>query len=39
MNYKYPCTGQIRIEGFGAYLENNIGSPRRNIQLFAEELK
>lgn len=39
MNYKYPCTGQIPIEGFGAYLENNIGSPRRNIQLFAEELK
>lgn len=39
MNYRYPCTGQITIEGFGRFLEENIGEPRRNIRLFAEELQ
>lgn len=39
MDYRYPCTGQIKVEGFGKYLEENVGSPRKNIRLFAEELQ
>lgn len=37
MPYRYPCTGNISLKGFGEYLEQNIGHPRRNIQLFAKE--
>lgn len=36
--YRYPCTGNISLKGFGEYLEKEIGEPRRNIRLFAEEL-
>ena len=39
MNYRYPCTGQIKVEGFGKYLEENISSPRENIRLFSKELQ
>lgn len=39
MNYLYPCTGNISINGFGAFLEENIKEPRRNINLFSEELR
>lgn len=36
--YRYPCTGNIGIKGFGEYLENEIGEPRRNLRLFSQEL-
>lgn len=36
--FKYPCTGNISLRGFGDYLESQIGEPRRNINLFAREL-
>lgn len=36
--YRYPCTGNISLEGFGEYLEKEIGEPRRNLRLFADEL-
>lgn len=36
--YRYPCTGNISVKGFGAFLEKEIGEPRRNINLFAKEL-
>ena len=37
-SYRYPCTGNISIKGFGEYLETEIGEPRRNLRLFAKEL-
>ena len=39
MKYRYPCTGNVGIMGFGKYLEREIAEPRRNIRLFASELK
>ena len=39
MKYRCPCTGNVGIEGFGTYLEREIGEPRRNLHLFAAELK
>lgn len=39
MNYRYPCTGQIPIEGFGKYLEDHIAYPRKNIRLFQQLLQ
>lgn len=36
--YRYPCTGNVSIKGFGEFLENEIREPRRNIRLFTEEL-
>lgn len=39
MKYRYPCTGNVGIKGFGGYLEHEIAEPRRNIRLFAFELK
>ncbi len=36
--YRYPCTGNITLKGFGEFLEKEIGEPRRNIRLFADEL-
>ena len=39
MKYRYPCTGNVGIRGFGKYLEGEIAEPRRNIRLFASELK
>ena len=39
MKYKYPCTGNIGIEGFGEYLEKNITTARRNIGIFSKELQ
>jgi len=38
ITYRYPCTGNISIEGFGAFLEQEIKEPRRNLRLFADEL-
>ena len=35
MKYRYPCTGNVGIIGFGKYLEGEIAEPRRNIRLFA----
>ena len=39
MQYQYPCTGNIGIEGFDHFLNQNIQEPRRNINLFSAELK
>lgn len=39
MKYKYPCTGEVTTNGFGEYLEKNLGEPRKNIREFSEELK
>ena len=39
MKYRYPCTGNVEIKGFGEYLEREIAEPRRNIRLFVAELK
>lgn len=36
--YRYPCTGNVSLKGFGEYLETEIGEPRRNLRLFADEL-
>ncbi len=36
--YRYPCTGNISLKGFGGYLEKEIGEPRRNLRLFTQEL-
>lgn len=36
-NYKYPCTRNIGIDGFGSFLEQEIKEPRRNIRLFTQE--
>ena len=36
-SYRYPCTNNIGINGFGQFLEQEIGEPRRNIRLFAME--
>ncbi len=38
MNYRYPCTGYLTMNGFGAWLEQECTSPRRNINLFSQEL-
>lgn len=38
IKYQYPCTENISLNGFGEYLEHEIGMPRRNIQMFANEL-
>ncbi len=35
---RYPCTGHVRADGFGAFLESELGEPRRNLQAFAREL-
>ena len=36
--YNYPCTGHIKMDGFGRYLEEECGESRRNLKLFAAEL-
>lgn len=38
MNYRYPCTGYIPMNGFGTWLEQECGEPRRNINAFSREL-
>ena len=38
MNYRYPCTGYLAMNGFGAWLEQECTTPRRNINLFSQEL-
>ena len=35
--YKYPCTRNIGLKGFGSFLEEEAGAPRRNLGLFAKE--
>ena len=37
--YKYPCTGHITMDGFGRYLEEECVESRRNLNLFAKELR
>jgi CDP-6-deoxy-D-xylo-4-hexulose-3-dehydrase len=37
ISYTYPCTRNIDLKGFGVFLENEIGAPRKNIKQFAEE--
>lgn len=37
-SYRYPCTRNIGMDGFGQYLESEIREPRRNIRLFSKEL-
>lgn len=37
INYTYPCTRTVNAKGFGLYLEQNLGEPRKNIRLFAKE--
>lgn len=39
MNYKYPCTGIVKTNGFGAYLEENLKEPRRNLVALGKELQ
>ena len=36
--FRYPCTGKVSIEGFGDFLEKNIGEARQNLSCFAGEL-
>lgn len=38
MTFRYPCTRNIGMEGFGAFLEQEIAEPRRNLRLFAQEI-
>ena len=37
ITYSYPCTRNIGMEGFGTFLESEIGEPRRNLCLFVQE--
>lgn len=39
MKYRYPCTGNVETQGFGEFLEMNLGEPRKNMKAFLEELK
>lgn len=39
MKYRYPCTGTVKVKGFGDYLEENLGLGRENIQKFGNSLK
>ena len=36
--FRYPCTGQVPTAGFGAFVERELGEPRRNLRAFAREL-
>lgn len=35
---KYPCTGHVRADGFGAFLETSLTTPRANLHAFADDL-
>jgi dTDP-4-amino-4,6-dideoxygalactose transaminase len=35
---KYPCTGHVTADGFGAYLEASLTTPRANLHAFAADL-
>lgn len=35
---RFPCTGATPVEGFGAFLDRELGEPRRNLRLFSTEL-
>jgi len=37
--YRYPCTGRTNIEGFGDFIDKELGPSRRNIKEFAKELE
>ena len=39
MEWRYPCTGYIGMEGFGRFLEEETKSPRYNINEFTKELQ
>lgn len=36
---RYPCTGPVTAEGFGAFLESSLTAPRANIHAFAASLE
>jgi CDP-6-deoxy-D-xylo-4-hexulose-3-dehydrase len=36
--YRYPCTGHVGHEGFAAFLDAELGEPRRNLIAFNREL-
>jgi CDP-6-deoxy-D-xylo-4-hexulose-3-dehydrase len=36
--FRHPCTGRVQHQGFGAFLERELGEPRRNLRAFAAEL-
>jgi DegT/DnrJ/EryC1/StrS aminotransferase family len=38
MPFRYPCTGLVRADGFGAFLDRELGEPRANVRRFAAEL-
>ncbi len=35
---RYPCTGPTDVRGFGAFLDAELGAPRRNLRAFGREL-
>ena len=35
---RYPCTGPTEVHGFGAFLDAEVGAPRRNLRAFTREL-
>lgn len=38
VGYHYPCTGIVSPKGFGEFLDQELGTPRANIQRFTAEL-
>lgn len=36
--FAYPCTGRVEMAGFDAFLKENLGPSRANLQGFADEL-
>jgi len=36
--FRYPCTGRTATEGFGAFLERELGPSRHNLNALAREL-
>ena len=38
MSFRYPCTGHVDAQGFGAWVEAELGPPRRNLSAFHGEL-
>jgi len=39
MTPRYPCTGHVDHAGFGAFVEAELGEPRRNLLRLADDLK
>jgi CDP-6-deoxy-D-xylo-4-hexulose-3-dehydrase len=36
--FRYPCTGKVRANLFGTYLEENLKDSRHNLSVFSQEL-